>query len=372
MKILSYSPSIEVYVAVTGDGGVSYYDVSPDVTRATVTLGADMAGRFAIHLQNRNGKYDDVFTPMDRVRIYLTKTERHAVLVGYIKSAPKFSLYRSEVTIQGRDTISRLQDLFWDPALYPSRRLLGYGGAAGSWDEGMANLLVRAAGYPPDMVRIGKIPQKVVDWAYGLYAAQQSEADQIRSMADEFHEMLSTTGPKLAGEASGATSGAADFTGASAAEKVWNFCISQGFSQQAAAATIGNAMQESSCDPGCMQSGGGPGRGLFQWEIGSDRYRRLEEIASSMGKEWSDIEPQLTLFQEEAEGCFRSYTGKTYTYPNGTVTWWPEKVGYSEWKTWTDIPKATECLERVYMRPSVPNRPRRISLAQQAYDAYAK
>ena len=372
MKILTYSPSREAYAAVTGNGDVAYYDLSSDITRATISRKSDTASSFTLHLLNKNGKYNDVFSPMDRVKIYLTKSKRHAVLSGYIKSAPKFNLYRSELSITGYDTIYRLQELFWDPQLIASQQQLGYSTTIG-WEGVIMNLLVNVAGYDPTTVKIGSIPSEVIDWAHELYAAKQTDIEQARNMVNEFYEVLRTSGPKFAtGGASSSGGGAADFTGSTSTEKVWNFCISQGFSQEAAAATIGNAMQESSCDPACMQSGGGPGRGIFQWEIGSGRFDRLVEIATSMGKEWSDIEAQLTLFQEEAEGCFQAYTGKTYTYPNGTVTWWPSKVSYSEWKSWTDIPKATECLERVYMRPSVPNRPRRIQLAQEAYAEYAK
>ena len=197
MKILTYSPSIEAYAAVTGNGDVAYYDLSSDITRATISRKSDTASSFTLHLLNKNGKYNDVFSPMDRVKIYLTKSKRHAVLSGYIKSAPKFNLYRSELSITGYDTIYRLQELFWDPQLIASQQQLGYSTTIG-WEGVIMNLLANVAGYDPTTVKIGSIPSEVIDWAHELYAAKQTDIEQARNMVNEFYEVLRTSGPKFA------------------------------------------------------------------------------------------------------------------------------------------------------------------------------
>lgn len=205
MKILTYSPSIEAYAAVTGNGDVAYYDLSSDITRATISRKSDTASSFTLHLLNKNGKYNDVFSPMDRVKIYLTKSKRYAVLSGYIKSAPKFNLYRSELSITGYDTIYRLQELFWDPQLIASQQQLGYSTTIG-WEGVIMNLLVNVAGYDPTTVKIGSIPSEVIDWAHELYAAKQTDIEQARNMVNEFYEVLRTSGPTV-GSVTGTESG---------------------------------------------------------------------------------------------------------------------------------------------------------------------
>lgn len=381
MKILTYSPKVEVYVATTEkDGSAKYYDLTRDVTSVTVVRTVDEASRFTVHLQNKNSKYNNIFTPMDRVVIYAVgapqngENRRYVLLAGYIKKADRHKLYNDDFIIEGRDTIYRLQELFWDPQLVESQSLLRDTEFINKQDTGAASvltkLLVKVGGMNAEDVLVGKIPSDIIDFAFELYQAKREANELAASMIEDFHTILKEKGKQI----NVASAGAADFSGSDAVEQVWNFCISQGFSKEAAAATIGNVMQECGGNPGLCQGGGGPGRGLFQWEIGSDRFARLEQIASSMGTTWEDVKAQLTLFQEELPGEFQKYTGHgEYWKPPYTKygTWWKDKVTFDEWKRWTDIPKATECLERVYMRPSMPMREKRIQYAQAAYAKYA-
>jgi hypothetical protein len=48
----------------------------------------------------------------------------------------------------------------------------------------------------------------------------------------------------------------------------FNYFVSKGLSKVQAAGIIGNLMQESSVNPGAVQYGGGPGRGIAQWSVG--------------------------------------------------------------------------------------------------------
>ena len=67
MKILTYSPSIEAYVEVSGkDGAKAYYDLSPDITSARVTRNSDTYSSFDITLQNKNRKYNGIFRSQSR------------------------------------------------------------------------------------------------------------------------------------------------------------------------------------------------------------------------------------------------------------------------------------------------------------------
>lgn len=176
------------------------------------------------------------------------------------------------------------------------------------------------------------------------------------------------------GDGSG-SGGGGPLTGGNNAEKIWNWCINEGFTPQAAAAMLGNTIVESGSEnpnPAAQQKGG-PGMGIFQWTNGSGRFNNLKKLAAKMGSSWDNLEVQLAFFKQEATSCFKSYTGHgVFRYDTGALAWWPTKVSYDQWKKWTDIPKATECLSRVYMRPSIPHMEKRISFAQKAYNKYAK
>ena len=72
MRVLSYSPNIEAYVAVRTKDGYAYYDISQDIVSCSVSRAENEASTFNIRLQNVGGKYNNLFTPMDRITIYAT------------------------------------------------------------------------------------------------------------------------------------------------------------------------------------------------------------------------------------------------------------------------------------------------------------
>jgi hypothetical protein len=73
------------------------------------------------------------------------------------------------------------------------------------------------------------------------------------------------------------------------AKAVWTFFTGKGFTQECTAGIMGNLQQESGMDPTKYQSGGGVGRGICQWTVGSDRFKNLEAHAKSNGKDWKDF-----------------------------------------------------------------------------------
>lgn len=202
MNILSYSPKVEAYACV-GSSPFKYIDLSQDIVSACVTRVQDGASTFSIRLQNGGGKYFDVFTPMDRVKVYATKSERVPLILGYITSTPKFSIYGTDLEISGMCSIYRLEQLYWDPQLWASQKLMGSNSTASNWDDVLINLLTEVAGYDESQIMIGKMPQGVIEWACELYAMKADDAEQARQMVDEFYEVLQTHGPKFS--SSGAT-----------------------------------------------------------------------------------------------------------------------------------------------------------------------
>ena len=68
---------------------------------------------------------------------------------------------------------------------------------------------------------------------------------------------------------------------------------------------------------------------------------------------------------------FNTYTGlQPYYYDTGEWCWWPEEITVDEFKTITDVDKATEIFERVYERASLPMMERRKSAAHDYYNLY--
>ncbi len=135
------------------------------------------------------------------------------------------------------------------------------------------------------------------------------------------------------------------------AEKVFNYLIGYGFTEQAAAGVIGNLMQESGVNPNSKQLGGGPGRGIMQWGTGpgsGGRWDALVAWASSSGKDPWKLDTQVEWMMKE----MRSY---------GTL---------SRLKGVTDVKKAVQIFEREMEKAGTPNYPRRYQYAADALSSF--
>jgi len=80
--------------------------------------------------------------------------------------------------------------------------------------------------------------------------------------------------------------------------------IGGGLTQTAAIGIVANLKAESNLDPSIKQDGGGPGRGLAQWEKGgrydNDRIN-LKDFAKSKGTGWQDLDVQIDFILYEME-----------------------------------------------------------------------
>ena len=72
--------------------------------------------------------------------------------------------------------------------------------------------------------------------------------------------------------------------------------VNGGLTKTAAIGVVANLKAESNLDPGIKQRGGGPGRGLAQWEKGG-RYDtdpiNLSKFAAKKGTDWTDLDLSL-------------------------------------------------------------------------------
>lgn len=205
MRVLSYSPSVEAYIAAS-DG---YYDISEDIIDCNVGRAENEAATFSIKLQNKNGKYNGKFLPMDRITIYATKREeKHQLLTGYISTVTGFTLYPQDFAISGFCSLYQLQKMNWDIGLLSSQQLLVRTTERFDYqDAGMSavarKLLTIVGGWRDENIIIDAgCPQEVIDWALELYRAKQTDIEGLQSAISDFYDMLASTNASVSGGSS--------------------------------------------------------------------------------------------------------------------------------------------------------------------------
>ncbi|MHC5215667.1 phage tail spike protein [Enterococcus sp. LJL128] len=143
--------------------------------------------------------------------------------------------------------------------------------------------------------------------------------------------------------------------------QVWQFLKSKGYTEQAAAAILGNVEQESGIIPDKDEGSGGPGYGLVQWtsplagESGRAYVQRLLQQAGITG-DYRSLNVQLQLLE------WHMHNGQyipTSAYP----------YSVEQFKQLTDISVATPAFEANFERP-MDTHPERIGMAQRWYDKF--
>lgn len=150
--------------------------------------------------------------------------------------------------------------------------------------------------------------------------------------------------------------GAAASTPAQAAtnntEIAFDYFVNKGLTRVQAAGLVGNFIVESGADPinpAAVQGGGGPGRGIAQWE--GSRRTELFNYANSRGLPWYNLRLQLDFVWKELTST--------------------EARAMSKLKACTTVRSAAITVRVYYERPSVHADERRVSAAQSVYNRYA-
>ena len=214
MRTLSYSPSVKLYAMHVGKGGSrEFYDLSKDVVSCNVSLMENGSGTLTAKLQNRGGKYDGRFLPMDLV---VASCDSHKgetrLFTGYVNSVKGFSLYPGDYTLTASDALYRLQRLYWDPSLYPSWYMV-YEGAydryAEKGDMGAADairsVLTDVAGMDGSMVDVGDIPQEMAEFAKDVWKQDQDGYAKQEALAKELLDVLRSSSASVSGGSSGSS-----------------------------------------------------------------------------------------------------------------------------------------------------------------------
>lgn len=203
MSTFICSPQIIVKIGTIDET----YDVSDDISLASVNRRLGVSS-FSLTLSNRGRKYDGLFSPMDRVAIYLRRVgPAMLVMTGYLDGVPAFSTYGGSVRLRGSCTLKRLQHWMWDPTTMAANELLMQPTELGdqqAMDGGLARrtieVLNTVTNWPKEQIHIGAIPDQ---WFNDLsvIAAESIKEAEIAAMINEVGGMgyVGGTSPQAEG-----------------------------------------------------------------------------------------------------------------------------------------------------------------------------
>lgn len=187
MSTFVYAPSVEIHIATAAHGII---DVSLDIVRGTVNrnTGVNLSS-MDFEIINPSRKYEGMFSPMDRVVVYLRRTRRLLIFSGYLDVVPVFSATLTTVHLSATDTLKRLQQFLWDPHSDASNALLlnPPGNSRVTGDGGVAErtkiLLNKVAGWPTKQIHISAIPGNWFSKIQGVAQELVDEATKNAAMA---------------------------------------------------------------------------------------------------------------------------------------------------------------------------------------------
>lgn len=163
--------------------------------------------------------------------------------------------------------------------------------------------------------------------------------------------------------------GASSSTSTTREQAIWAYFKNKGYSDAATAAIMGNLQVESGLNPAQFQYGGGPGRGLAQWECTGTRFTNLVNFARQRGnKDWKDLDSQLEFINKELSGLSSAYWKES---AKGMMNVQAKGTTFEQFKNSIDVPMATRQFEGAYERAGKPNIEVRIQHAINFYNKYS-
>ena len=158
------------------------------------------------------------------------------------------------------------------------------------------------------------------------------------------------------------------------AQQIYAYFTNNGYSPAAAAAIIGNLFQESGLQPDAIQGNGkGPAAGIAQWEnynTKEGRWLQLSQLASSRGKDWTDLDTQLEFINSEIGGLDAYFLGKGKAAKNLTKAG-ATPISVADWKQSTDVDMATRQFEAGFERAGKPAMENRIAKAAEYFNKFS-
>lgn len=267
MPSFIYAPQIKVYVETGGNLlnkriRRQTLDVSEDLVRGRMTRRVDGVSDFSFTLLNPRRKYDQVFTPNDRITVLMKRVTWLRVFTGYLNQVPLMTAWPRDVELTASCSMKRLQYWYWDPeSAYTQQMIMNALGAArGSGkntDGGMTNVVLsvlkEVVGWPEAKAHIAKIPDDWFDMAYKIAESVDKSAQESDDLAQQFFSSLGGAGT-VGGGAGGETDTThlnGKYGGFDSAEQksnavaIYNAGRSMGADKRDQIAAIMTAMQES-------------------------------------------------------------------------------------------------------------------------------
>ena len=168
-----YSPGIRVFIATARNGVI---EVSDDINSGSVVLrlGRDGGHQANLTLTNQGRKYDGVFTPNDRIVIFMKRIRWLQTMSGYLDSVPVFNAYAGSVKLRASCTLKRLRFSLYDPGSSEFAELMNATSttdARTSIDSNLGlkivDVVTRMGNWDADKVHVGAIPP---DWFQNVAA----------------------------------------------------------------------------------------------------------------------------------------------------------------------------------------------------------
>ncbi len=262
-----YAPQIKVYIETGGNPQnnrkVETLDVSEDLISGQLTRRVDGVSDFQFSLLNPRRKYDQIFTPNDRITVLMKRVTWLRVFTGYLNQVPLMTAWPRSVQLTASCSLKRLQYWYWDPeSAYTQQMIMNALSAASgtgqSNDGGMTNVVLSVlkdvVGWPESKVHIAKIPDDWFKVAYKIAQQVDKSAQESDDLAQQFFQSLGgagTTAGTSGGEVANTTGLKGQYGGYNSAEqltnavKIYNAGRSMGATKRDQIAAIMTAMQES-------------------------------------------------------------------------------------------------------------------------------
>lgn len=219
MSTFIYAPMVQVLIETGGNlnktnAKTQVLDVSDDLVSGQLTRRVDGVSDFSFTLTNSRRKYDQVFTPNDRITVLMKRVTWVRVFTGYLNQVPLLTAWPRDVSLTASCSLKRLQYWYWDPeSAYTQQMIMNaLSAAAGTGqtdDGGMTNvvlsILKNVVGWPESKVHIAKIPDDWFKIAYKIAEAVDKSADESDQLAQQFFQSLGGAGTVGSGTSSTAT-----------------------------------------------------------------------------------------------------------------------------------------------------------------------
>ncbi len=284
MPQMVYAPGVKVYVSTSKHGVI---DISDDLVSGTMIRRSDGVSTFQFQIQNPFRKYDQVFTPNDRISVQMKRLTWLQVYTGYLNSVPLLAAWPRVVNVTSSCSLKRLQYWTWDAEAQATQTMIDQaltdaGNDPSVTDAGMTNVILsilkKVVGWPESKVHIAQIPPnwyKVVEKLAVQLSAQLAPADAAARTL--FNQQVGTSsiagesgsvGAVLSGSYGGVTYTAQALSNA---EEIYNVGVSMGETTSTITVALMAAIQESTLgtNPGIMVPDQYGSVGIFQMQPGA-------------------------------------------------------------------------------------------------------